>query len=43
VGLLETAKRYRVDTEKVEKAVAQEFAAKQKKKEKKSTSDKSVA
>src|SRR5439155_59516 len=38
-----TAKRYRVDTEKVHKAVAQEFAAKQKKKEKKSTPDKGAA
>src|SRR5207237_7580473 len=35
--LLTTAKRYRVDAEKVHKAVAQEFAAKQKKKEKKAT------
>ena len=35
--LLTTAKRYRVDIEKVQKSVAQEFAAKQKKKEKKST------
>jgi len=32
--LLEIAKRYRVDPEKVHKAVAQEFAAKQKKKRK---------
>ena len=38
-----TAKRYRVDTEKVHKAVAQEFAAKQKKKEKKSTPDEGAA
>jgi ParB family chromosome partitioning protein len=41
--LLETSKRYHVDAEKVQKVVAQEFAAKQKKKERKSTSDKSVA
>jgi len=33
--LLSTAKRYRIDAEKLHKAVAQEFAAKQKKKEKK--------
>jgi ParB family chromosome partitioning protein len=41
--LLTTAKRYRIDTEKVHKAVAQEFAAKQKKKEKKSAPDKGAA
>jgi ParB family transcriptional regulator, chromosome partitioning protein len=42
--LLSTAKRYRLDVEKVQKAVAQAFAAKQKKKEKKATAhDKSVA
>jgi ParB family chromosome partitioning protein len=41
--LLSTAKRYRIDAEKVQKAVAQEFAAKQKKKEKKSAPDKSAA
>jgi ParB family chromosome partitioning protein len=41
--LLTTAKRYRVDAEKAQKAVAQEFAAKQKKKEKKSAPDKSAA
>jgi hypothetical protein len=41
--LLNTAKRYRIDAEKVQKTVAQEFAAKQKKKEKKSAPDKSVA
>ena len=41
--LLNTAKRYRVDTEKVQKDVAQEFAAKQKKKEKKPAPDKSAA
>jgi len=40
--LLNTAKRYRIDAEKVQKAVAQEFAAKQKKKEKKSAPDKSA-
>src|SRR5438445_12528791 len=33
--LLSAAKRYRIDAEKVRKSVAQEFAAKQKKKEKK--------
>ena len=42
-ALLETAKRYRIDAEKVEKAVAQEFATKQKKKDKKSPPDKSAA
>lgn len=41
--LLETAKRYRVDTEKLEKTVAQEFAAKQKKKKKKPAPDKGAA
>jgi ParB family transcriptional regulator, chromosome partitioning protein len=41
--LLNTAKRYRVDAEKIQKAVAQEFAAKQKKKEKKSAPVKSEA
>jgi hypothetical protein len=40
--LLNTAKRYRIDAEKLHKAVAQEFAAKQKKKEKKSSPDKSA-
>ena len=40
--LLNAAKRYRIDPEKMQKAVAQEFAAKQKKKEKKTASDKSV-
>jgi ParB family transcriptional regulator, chromosome partitioning protein len=39
--LTTTAKRYRIDAEKVQKAVAHEFAAKQKKKEKKVTPDKS--
>ena len=34
-SLLNTAKRYRVDAEKIQKAVAQEFAAKLKKKEQK--------
>jgi hypothetical protein len=32
--LITTARRYRIDAEKLHKAVAQEFAAKQKKKEK---------
>jgi ParB family transcriptional regulator, chromosome partitioning protein len=41
--LLITARRYRIDAEKVLKSVAQEFAAKQKKKEKKATPDKSSA
>jgi ParB family chromosome partitioning protein len=43
--LLSTAKRYRIDTEKLHKAVAQEFAAKQQKKKKgeKSRTDKSRA
>ena len=41
--LLTTAKRYRIDAEKVHKTVAQELAAKQKKKEKKSAPDKSAA
>jgi hypothetical protein len=41
--LLSTAKRYRIDTEKIHKAVAQEFAAKQKQKEKKSPPNKSAA
>ncbi len=41
--LLGTAKRYRIDAEKTNRAVAQEFAAKQQKKEKKSAPDKSVA
>jgi len=41
--LLEIAKRYRVDPEKVHKAVAQEFAAKQKKKERKDVLDKTPA
>jgi ParB family transcriptional regulator, chromosome partitioning protein len=42
-ALLETAKRYRIDPEKVQKAVAEEFTAKQKKKDKKSAPDKSAA
>src|SRR5207244_2552264 len=33
--LLNTARRYRIDPEKVQKTIAQEFAAKQKKKEQK--------
>lgn len=41
--LLTVANRYRIAPEKVEKAVTQEFAAKQKKKEKKSAPDKSAA
>jgi len=41
--LLNTAKRYRVDAEKVQKSVAQEFATKQQKKEKKTTSNKNAA
>jgi hypothetical protein len=40
--LLNTARRYRIDPEKVQKAVAQEFAAKQKKKERKMTPDKTT-
>lgn len=40
--LLTTARRYRIDAEKLQRAVAQEFAAKQKKKEKKVTPDKSA-
>jgi ParB family transcriptional regulator, chromosome partitioning protein len=40
--LLNTAKRYRIDAEKVQKSVAQEFAAKQKK-EKKTAPGKSAA
>ena len=41
--LLNTAKRYRIDADKLQKAVAQEFAAKQKKKERKTAPDKSPA
>jgi ParB family transcriptional regulator, chromosome partitioning protein len=41
--LLTTAKRYRLDTERVQKAVAQEFAAMQKKKAKKTVPDKGAA
>jgi len=41
--LLTTARRYRIDVEKMQKEVAHEFAAKQKKKEKKSAPDKSAA
>jgi hypothetical protein len=41
--LLSAAKRYRIDAEKVQKSVAQEVAAKQKKREKKATPDKSAA
>jgi ParB family transcriptional regulator, chromosome partitioning protein len=41
--LLTTAKRSRIDAEKAQKAVAQEFSAKQKKKEKKATRDTSAA
>jgi ParB family transcriptional regulator, chromosome partitioning protein len=41
--LLTTAKRYRIDVEKLQKAVTQEFAAKKKIKEKKPAPDKSAA
>ena len=41
--LLSTAKRYRVDAERIQKSVAQEFAAKQKKKERKTESSKTAA
>jgi ParB family chromosome partitioning protein len=41
--LLNTARRYRIDPDKMQKAVAQEFVAKQKKKERKAKPDKSVA
>ena len=41
-SLLSTAKRYRVDAEKIQKTVAQEFAAKLKKKEQKASSKKAV-
>jgi hypothetical protein len=41
--LLSTAKHYRIDAEKVQKAVTQEFVAKQKNKEKKTAPDKSTA
>jgi ParB family transcriptional regulator, chromosome partitioning protein len=41
--LLNAARRYRIDPDKMQKAVAQEFAAKQKKKERKATPDKTVA
>jgi ParB family chromosome partitioning protein len=41
--LLTGARRYRIDVEKMQKAVAQEFAAKQKKKERKTTSHNSAA
>jgi hypothetical protein len=40
--LLTTAKRYRIDPEKIRKAVAQEIAAKQRKQEKKAKLDKSA-
>jgi ParB family transcriptional regulator, chromosome partitioning protein len=42
-ALANAAKRYRVDTEKLAKAVAQEFAAKHKKQERKTTKKKVVA
>jgi ParB family transcriptional regulator, chromosome partitioning protein len=42
-ALLTTAKRYRIDTQKMQKAVAQEFADKQRKKEKRSASDENAA
>jgi hypothetical protein len=41
-GLLRTAKRYRIPAEKLEKAGAQEFVVKQKKKDKKSVFEKSA-
>jgi ParB family chromosome partitioning protein len=41
--LLSTAKRYRIDAEKVQTAIAQEFAAKQKQKERKTAPSKSAA
>jgi hypothetical protein len=41
--LLNTARRYRIDVEKVQKSVAQEFAAKQKSKDKKATPAKGAA
>jgi ParB family chromosome partitioning protein len=41
--LLTTAKRYRIDPEKVHKAVTQEFAAKQKKKDRKAAPSKNAA
>jgi ParB family transcriptional regulator, chromosome partitioning protein len=41
--LLGAAKRYRVDTEKIQKAVAREFAAKHKKQEQKATAKKKIA
>jgi hypothetical protein len=42
-ALLGAAKRYRVDAEKIQKAVAQEFAVKHKKQERKATAKKKVA
>jgi hypothetical protein len=42
-ALANAAKRYRVDTEKLAKAVAQEFAAKHKKQESKTAKKKVVA
>lgn len=41
--LLNAARRYRIDPDKMQKAVAQEFAAKQKKKERKTTPDKTAS
>jgi hypothetical protein len=41
--LLNTARRYRIDVEKVQKDVVQEFATKQKKKEQKTAPSKTVA
>ena len=41
--LLNAARRYRIDPDKMQKAVAQEFAAKQKKKERKAAPDNTVA
>ena len=40
--LLRTAKRYRIDAERIQKSVAHEFAAKQKKKEQKTASSKTA-
>jgi len=41
--LLNAARRYRIDPDKIQKAVAQEFAAKQRKKERTTTPDKTPA
>jgi hypothetical protein len=42
-ALLGAAKRYRLDADKIQKAVAQEFAAKRKKQERKATAKRKVA